>query len=338
MENRVASTERLLGEIHAMVQALRPPPAALSAPAALGSAAQMVAADVAAPPVVDWGHPVPLQPVGAEPGPAFQPHPVGPDVPWVNAEAVCPGNGVVGSLSEDTQNLISSCTSTSLPLDSQIPDALREKIWAGEFIDLSLLLTPTLTQQQDYALSIHRGVSTPTFCVSPTKPKSTALSFEQWGQAFQLYMSVYLLQPTNLHAAVKMLKYIEVIRGLAEDGGNWRAYDEAFRALRYRWGWSWDVISWELWLKASQAGRRSATGSPFQGKGRARPQSTSPCFAYNRGELCNRDTCRYAHKCNFCGGSHPFVRCFKAQGKRPRPSGPPSSSPPGGPSTSWFRK
>ena len=84
----------------------------------------------------------------------------------------------------------------------------------------------------------------------------------------------------------------------------------------------------------SQAGRRLAAGPPFQGQGRARPPASSPCFAFNRGELCRSDTCRYTHKCRFCGGAHPVVRCFKAQahGKSPRTTFPPSG-PSGGTST-----
>ena len=44
-------------------------------------------------------------------------------------------------------------------------------------------------------------------------------------QAFQMYMSVYLTQPANLPCATKMLKYIEAVRGLAQEGADWRSYD-----------------------------------------------------------------------------------------------------------------
>ncbi|RLJ22837.1 hypothetical protein DJ031_00180 [bacterium endosymbiont of Escarpia laminata] len=341
IERRVITSERMLGEIHAMVQALRPSPVVSAASAAMGSAAQVVSADA---PEVEWRRAVPLLPTAAEPGCAVPPQPVAADAPWATVDTFFPGN-VSGPLSEATQNLISSCTSTALPLDSQIPDALRAKIWAGEFIDLTLLLKPTGAQQQEYALAINKVVGNPTLCVSPAKPKDSVLTFGQWGQAFQMYMSVYLLQPANLPSAVKMLKYMEIVRGLAEEGGNWRSYDEAFRTMRHRWGWAWDSISWELWMKASQSqtGRRLSTGPPFHGQGRARPQASSPCFAFNKGEMCNSATCRYVHKCQICGGAHPVVRCFKAHGKSPRPSNPPFFSPPGGPSAasrspSWHRR
>ena len=330
MERRVISSERMLGEIRTLVSNLRP-----TAPtAALGSAAQSVSADL---PTGEGRHAVPLVPAAA--GSAF------PDAPWPSVDTFFPGTAIP-PLSEDTQTLLSSCTSTALPLDAQIPDVLRAKIMAGDYIDLSLLLKPSLIQPQEFALSIDRGATNPTVCVSPAKPKDAVMSVDQWGRAFQLYMSVYLLQPANLPSAVKMLKYMEVVRGLADAGGDWRSYDAAFRTLRGRCGWAWDSISWELWLKASQsqAGRRLA-GPPFHGQGRARPPASSPCYAFNRGELCRSDTCRYTHKCRFCGGTHPVVRCFKANahGKSPRPAFPPSSGPSGGASTAsglpaWHRR
>ena len=79
-------------------------------------------------------------------------------------------------------------------------------------------------------------------------------------------------------------------------------------------GWAWDSINWELWLKASQtkAGQMQSLWSPFPGKGRARPPTASPCFAFNRGEMCNKNTCRWVQKCRVCGGSHPSIRYFSS--------------------------
>ena len=52
------------------------------------------------------------------------------------------------------------------------------------------------------------------------------------GQAFQLYISFSCSLPT-FH--VKMLKYTQIVRGLAEEGGNWRSYSAAFRTVRSWW-------------------------------------------------------------------------------------------------------
>ena len=340
MERRVASSEKLLGEVHAMMLAMRPGSANAPAPAAAGSAAQLLAG---APPVS--GPPVQLeQAVPVQRGP-FGLNEDANAAPWPDVNRVA-GNehSILGSLPEDTRELVASCDSSSLPLDARIPDRLRAQIWAGEFVDLSLLLKSTHAQQE-YSLSVGGDSDAPTFRVSTAKVRGSNLSLEQWIKAFHLYMSVYLMQPDNLPSARKMLKYMQVIQNLYDQGGDWRAYDEAFRSLRYLRGWAWDFMNWELWLQASQSSRRWANskGAPFPNKGKARHPSTNPCFAFNRGELCNAGNCRYAHKCRHCGDNHPVVRCRQAQGKQSRsgntgPSaGPASGSSANGP-TVWPRK
>ena len=290
MERRVAASEKMLHEIHAAVLELRPAavfvessttqrPAARDRPisnsaAAFGSAAQMAAS---------------MGPVAIDRGAATSVlRPLRPDAvvqelagacsdaaaPWPQvAELYATGNVDQMPLPRDTQDLIQSCSSASLPLDARVSDEIRAKIWAGDFIDLSILLKPSLTQDSssEYALSIIGGVASPTIRVAPAKTKhSQIVSFETWSQAFQMYMSVYLLSPMYVHDATKMLKYIEVIRGLAEQGGNWRSYGEAFRSLRVSRGWNWDSVNWELWFKASQppVTRRQPGASPFPVKGR----------------------------------------------------------------------
>ena len=84
-----------------------------------------------------------------------------------------------------------------------------------------------------------------------------------------------------------MLTYIEVIRGRSQEGADWRSYDQVFRSLRYRAGWAWDSINWELWLKASQtkAYQLQSPGSPFQA--RAGPGPQLPVRAlHSTGETC----------------------------------------------------
>ena len=326
MERRMAASETMIVEIHAMVQALRPvptllrpEPAVASVSAAFGSAAQMAAASGSGP----------VQ------GPSFC-QGNARATPWPTSDTV-PRTDLFSSLPGPTRAMIDSCTSASLPLDAQIPDGLRAKIWADDYIDLAIMLKPTLLQHQEYSQAMYGGMAHPQGGMSQRAPVGKAAfaitSYERWLQAFNLYMSVYLLLPANVPLAVKMRKYAEIIRGLAEEGGDWWSYDEAFRSLQLLRGWAWDSINWELWLKASQSVRRVGspipTGTPFPDKGRARSSYVGPCFSYNWGEQCDRATCYFAHKCQSCGGSgHPAVHCYQAMGKRPLSSSPPVTAPP----------
>ena len=47
--------------------------------------------------------------------------------------------------------MIDSCTSASLPLDGRIHDGLRAKTWVDDYIDLAIMLKPTLLQHQEYS-------------------------------------------------------------------------------------------------------------------------------------------------------------------------------------------
>ena len=97
-----------------------------------------------------------------------------------------------------------------LPLHVCIPDRLKAKIWAGENVDLSLLLHDNHAQPE----SVGDGQS-PIVCVSPAKGMTEVMSFQQWLKAFEMYMTVYnLLNSLQPH----MLKYIETIRNLFERG------------------------------------------------------------------------------------------------------------------------
>ena len=81
-------------------------------------------------------------------------------------------------------------------------------------------------------------------------------------------------------------------------------------------GWRWDMVHWELWMKAMQPlpvpHHARAAGQPaFLSKERAdgRTRSRNVCFTFNRGQACNPRACAYTHSCSACGGSHPATRC-----------------------------
>ncbi|CAH3194905.1 unnamed protein product [Porites evermanni] len=72
--------------------------------------------------------------------------------------------------------------------------------------------------------------------------------------------------------ALKLMKYCEVVRDLANKSGDWIFYDEQFRYLRQSSAelYPWDQIHWELWLRAMTNFR--AKSQSFTGSDRTTPR------------------------------------------------------------------
>ncbi|KAK2182438.1 hypothetical protein NP493_353g00003 [Ridgeia piscesae] len=264
MERRVVSSERMLGEIHNLVLNLRPNPAVAAPSAALGSAVQSVSVDM---PPGEGRHAVP--PVTASAGHALPPF---PDAPWPSVDTFFPGT-------EDTQTLLSSCNSTALPLgrpNSCMSSAPRSWLVITSTFP-SFLSPPSSNPKNSLFPSTEAPVNPPSACPRPGPRMRSCLLINGGGPFNSTCPSTCCSRPTS-HV---LLKYMEVVRWLADAGGNWRSYDAAFRTLRGRCGWAWHSISWELWLKASQsqAGRRLAAGPPLSGQGRAGPDLRPPVRA-----------------------------------------------------------
>ena len=127
----MASSEKMLQQIHTIVLDLHPVPAAGSAPADLGCAAQVTVGQGTGTP--EWGHAFPVPPVLTNHSAPEQPMPFGYGAndnvaPWPTADFMrVPGNDVLGSLPRAMQELMASCASVSLPLHARIPMPLGQR-------------------------------------------------------------------------------------------------------------------------------------------------------------------------------------------------------------------
>ena len=324
-----------------MVRGLQQLPAANALPAPLpieapAAVAAPTGGEPIAPPLANpclWpqgGHTsgrVTSSATGAPPSPVPRP----PSAPW--PEAISSGihtGQEVHALPRASQDLVASFATSALSRHSRVSDKLKAQIWSGEYVSISSLLHDS--SPQNYSVSVRPGSDddTPMFCVAP-RAKSRTVSFDQWLQGFEIYMSVFLLQPQHLSESHNLLMHVQTIRSLYEKGADWRSYDEAFRSLRQANNWGWESVCWYLWMNASES-RPAATPSvtPFRSKGKAswgkaKWPSTKTCFAFDRGEVCNAATCRYIHKCRRCGGPHSAARCYR-QRTQPNPARPSSAN------------
>ena len=237
--------------------------------------------------------------------------------PWPTADGLLANDALPGEfgLPVEMRERVVTFASSALPIYVHVPETIRKKIWADEFVDMSLLL-PQQQERQQFALSIvNNGNENPIISVT-SKAKQSIGNFQRWIKAFEIYMAIYMLQPARLCDAPKMLSYISTMRRLAEHGGNRLQYDESFRSLRTAQGWQWDVFHHELWLYAAyyacQAQSANMTPPAFRVKalGKADRNWVGTCFAFNRGRAC-RHPCKFRHVCKECKRNHPFIKCNK---------------------------
>ena len=117
----------------------------------------------------------------------------GPSAPWPSLVAL---HGPTGSFTNNLQmshDNVTSFVSPCLPIHSHVADKDRTKVWSGEYVDLMTLLK---ADHADESFSVGAGGLAPEIRVAPRK-KPTMSSHAQWAKGFQVYMSIYLSQPSR---------------------------------------------------------------------------------------------------------------------------------------------
>ena len=152
--------------------------------------------------------------------------------------------------------------------------------------------------------------------ITVNKAKATSITnIEKWTSAFTAYMSVIISKHPD--RATELPEYLSLIRYEAKyhRGLGWCVYDAKLRRkVASNKSISWSIIDCQLWLKTFtvapsltkedsvlfffQSGP-SSVPSTFRGK------EYRTCHNFNKGWLCARTPCPYAHKCNKpgCEGS-----------------------------------
>ncbi len=235
---------------------------------------------------------------------------------------------------------------------ANVPLRIREKIWAGKFVDFSTLLKPEREANElEYSGDIK--IRNYKMVVEPSKPRYF-LDIEEWTSAFLVFMSVYLEKFRT--RAQELIKYMRDIRLAAKRSTKfgWGSYDEQFRLRKEREPHSsWGDINNEFWLlyvnsnlktnnyqnqfrrdnsnyTSNVTHNMSASQNSYQSypqqsqsnkvnKGSAASTSKKPnvalyCKFYNQGDNCHFYLrCRYLHQCENCGGKHRGVYCRSSQ-------------------------
>ena len=200
--------------------------------------------------------------------------------------------------------------STASPLGLHVPQAVRERICQGLFVDFALLYNDAASavvaklheqQSSNFTVAVEGGNLVLKRLGAQRRRIET---FDMWQSAFHVFMSIFISKHPSRCA--ELLKYAEIIRtaSIQFPGLGWKAYDEQFR-LRQEANpnRSWGEIDYELWLTVAAASVTSpvmrSTNHSYQSvlKPRTRP---GLCFAYNSATGCTYAKCRFAHTCQKC--------------------------------------
>ena len=262
-------------------------------------------------PQVSFDQPAPLP---ATPGPA----------PVSNSTGTC-----MSTLSNDVIDAncieIPSIASVYDPIGSFVPIKLKEKIWEGKFVDLSLLLKSARELEIEMETSGELVFKNGRMTVQKTTSSSPLYDISSWTSAFLVYMSIVLeKQPNKSQELLKYMRDIRLASNRSQFPSCWVKYDEQYRLKKANNpSSSWGVIDSELWLICMSSNQKDnptphtkqwdkPSGSsynlslpPFRS-----PGQNKVCFAFNKGK-CTFPKCKYQHSCANCSGQHPASNCKK---------------------------
>ena len=232
------------------------------------------------------------------------------------------GGGVLTQVSQTDSNSGENLgfNSVALSITGEITTKIKTQIWAGQYVDFSLLLAPI--SETKYKLRMQNDKESPELCWVPTEKTST-LSRVQWVQAWNRFSAVICQKSPQLGS--NLPHHMETVMELCDRRGDWRFYDQQFRRLIAEGTVKWGSVHLELYLKslmgALATSQEGLSGKKFQSNGGARPSTYLPqgaCFSYHRTGRCSAGSaCTYQHACIKCSGQHPFIRCRQQNANRP---------------------
>ncbi|XP_069605972.1 uncharacterized protein [Ranitomeya imitator] len=198
------------------------------------------------------------------------------------------------------------------PLGSHLDIAVKEQIWANEFIDIW-----SLVSTEQHSVDKERRVGERVY---DRKPK-VAKTINNWLQAFAVLGCV--MGEKHPERCSELFIYMDSIYSSykSHGGSAWWKYDEDFRrrlAVNPHLGWGVNATDSWLWLMMAQK-----TMQPFPGAsagsasnaGSAVVRRPGTCWLFNEGHCKFYGLCKYKHECSACGGPHSASKCSKTPQK-----------------------
>ncbi len=256
-------------------------------------------------------------------------HPGSADESFPSAEAADLLSGAINQLAAgesptDSDNT-PSFQSAALPLGATVSLNIKNTIWAQEYVDLSVLLSPTM--DDTYTVTVSKQGGRPNIGLSSgPRPKSVS-SISEWTDAFAIYAAIYCDRFPQ--EAPQLWKYLSTVRGLSAKcpQRQWLYYDREFRKQRQVAPCSWGEVNWELYIMCTLPQPASSSLASRSGGPGQRPYTQKMCWRYNRTGFCSFPNCIFRHLCTSCHGRHPASRCGDRQPASARAIGKAPSNP-----------
>ena len=148
----------------------------------------------------------------------------------------------------------------SNPIGTRVSQKVKDKIITDQYVDMATLIDHSQAtdhsshSQGEMFIQVADNIIKPV----PKKKATQPLDIKQWTKAFHLYMAIY----TKAHPqeAPNLLHYLMVIESIAEENGDWRAYDETFRFERAESRAPWERLDSELYTYVT---RKAGAGVNF---------------------------------------------------------------------------
>ena len=238
-----------------------------------------------------------------------------------NGEVMAPvvageGQDIQFNMNNDAK--LKALLTESLRVGEGIDEKVVKQIWDDKYVDFATLLHPEDTGKYDIAYENPGGVGT--MHLTPRNKKSIK-SIHQWNKAFEIYATIWLKKPGNEKYFQDLMTYARNVRDMAEDGLNWRLYDERFRFERLSFETipKWGCIRQDIYNRLiNNRGKSCQAPSnwPHDNNDNAGQQAMvipkSFCYAYHSsaGRCDLREKCAFKHDCFKCGrGYHPAFMC-----------------------------
>lgn len=234
---------------------------------------------------------------------------------------------VYSNAGEIDDNLFSSAPvdiETGIPLDYHITGKVRELITSHSYVDFTTLLKKDndAPKARSFSLKVHNDE---VLLQSQFENVQQSQSINLWISQFSIYSTIMLR--AHPEQAIPLFHYLEHIRSLLTTGYDWAKYDQMFRKLhatnptQYPFNRDLPTLMLKCQMKTHSSepqkkfdNKRPSTSQSDQWPKKDRLEPPFPlghCWTFQRGEFCSGCKWREGHKCCYCGGAHPGIKCSK---------------------------